>query len=108
MPVADLRDGGGIAAPHARCADDPHTVGALRIQSGPELDGPRELAGEAVADPDREGRRRFRSVGHEVEVGVEGRDLVHLRLGETVLGREGREVPGVERSVAILDDVQVL
>ena len=108
VAVADLRDRSRVAAPHAGSPDHPHPARAFRLEGGHELDGPRELTGEAVAYPDGERRRRVGAVRDDVEVGVERRDLVHLRLGEAVLGRKGREMPGVERPEAVLDEMEVL
>ena len=108
VAVADFRNGRGIATSHAGGADHPHPVRAPLLQGGHERDGPRKLAREAVAHPHGDGRRRGSAVRHDVEVGVERRGLVHLGLGEAVLGGESREMPGAERAETVLDEMQVL
>jgi hypothetical protein len=45
---------------------------------------------------------------HHVEMGVEGRDLVHLGERELHLLRQRGEMRGGEMAVAVLDQVQVL
>ena len=89
--------------------DDAH-VGRVDgvLQPGQQLAAAHHRAGEAVADPDRDRRRRRLALLHHVEVGVEGRDLVHLRLRQPHLVRERRQVLRRQAAVAILDQVQEL
>ena len=72
---------------------------------GEQLLGARHGAGQAVAHPHRDGGRR-RAVLHHVEMGVEGRDLVDLGLGELHLVGERGEVRRRNVAVAVLDQVQ--
>ena len=53
-----------------------------------------QLAGQAVADPDRQRRRRRLALLDHVEMGVEGRDLVDLGLRQPHLLGERREMRG--------------
>ena len=66
------------------------------------------LAGQAVADPDGERRRRRLALLDHVEVRIEGRDLVHRRLRQPHLLGERGEMRGREMAVAVLDQVQML
>ena len=70
--------------------------------------GARHGAGERVAHPHRDGRRRRLAFLHHVEMGVEGRDLVDFGERELHLLRQRREMRGGEMAVAVLDQVQVL
>ena len=68
----------------------------------------RHRAGERVADAHRDRRGRDLAFLHDIEMRVEGRDLVDLGLRELHLGGERREMRGGEMAVAVLDQMQVL
>ena len=70
--------------------------------------GAQQLAGQAVADPHGERRRRRLALLHHIEMGVEGRDLVDLGLRQAHLLGERRQMRGREMAVAVLDQVQML
>ena len=53
------------------------------------------------------GRRRLAFL-HDVEMRVEGRDLVDLGQRQLHLGGERREMRGREMAVAVLDEMQML
>ena len=77
-------------------------------QVAQQMLGARHRAGERVADPHRDRRRRRLAFLHHVEMGVEGRDLVDLGERELHLLRERGEMRGREMAVAVLDQMQVL
>ena len=81
---------------------------SLRRQVAQEMLGARHRAGERVAHAHRDGRRRRLAFLHDVEMGVEGRDLVDLGERELHLLRQRREMGGGEMAVAVLDQVQML
>ena len=78
MPVADLRHRRRVAAPHAGRADDTHIVAEFAGEGFEQRVAAGQGAAQAVADPDRDGRRRVFAVEDDVEVGVKRCDLVHL------------------------------
>ena len=109
VPVPDLADRSHSAATHARRRQDTDLVRIDHVpQPGKQGLGAHELAGEAVADPDRHGRRRCLVLAHHVEMGVEGGDLVHLGLRQPHLLGKGRQMLGREMPVMVLDQVQLL
>jgi hypothetical protein len=76
--MADRRDGGVVAAAHARRAHDAHAGAEHCRQLLEQLLRAGKLAGEAVADAHGEGRGRRLVVEHDVEMRVERGDLVDL------------------------------
>ena len=105
----DMADGchrGVVAGADARRPHDPHLDPELSRQLGQELLRAGHGAGQAVAHPYRDRRRRGAVLDH-VEVGIEGRDLVDLRLGELHLPRQRREMGRGEVPVAVLQEMQV-
>ena len=109
MVVADFGDRRRLAAAHAGCADDAHR-GRVRtgIQRFDQVVRTRNHAADAVAHADGERRRRRLLLLHHVEMGIEGRDLVDLGLGQLHLLGERREMGRREVAVGILDEVQIL
>ena len=97
-----------LATAHAGCAHDPHAIACSAGEFLQQRRCAETFAGEAVANPDRQRRRRALALHHHVEVRVEGRDLVDLGHGEAHLGRERRQVTGREAAVVVLDLVQML
>ena len=107
--VADLGDRRAVALPHAGRAHDPDLRRVEPVlQRRDQLPGAQQLAGQAVADPDGERRRRRLVLLDHVEMGVEGRDLVDLGLRQAHLLGERREMGGREVAVAVLDQMQML
>ena len=107
--VPDLRDRRGIAVAHA---GRPHDAHLRRIQTilqrREQLPGTHHLAGQAVAHPDGQRRRRRLVLLGHVEVGIERRGLVHGRLRQPHLLAERSEVRGREMPVTVLDQMQML
>ena len=68
----------------------------------------RHRAGERVAHAHRDRRGRGLALLHDIEMRVEGRDLVDFGLRELHLGGERREMRGGEMAVAVLDQMQML
>src|SRR5690606_37150094 len=60
------------------------------------------------ADAHRHGGRRVVILIHDVEMVIEGRDLVDFRPRQLHLVRERREMRDAEAAVAILDAMEVL
>ena len=102
--VPDLRDRRGVAVAHA---GRPHDANLRRIQTvlqrREQLPAAHHLAGQAVAHPDGQRRRRRLVLLDHVEMRVERRGLVHRRLRQPhLLGRaqrgarprDGRSGPG--------------
>ena len=79
-----------------------------RAQLGQESLGPGHGAAQAVADPDGQRRGRVLALLHDVEVVIEGRDLVDLGLGETQFVRQDGDMLGRDVAPAVLDQVQEL
>ena len=106
--VADGADRRAVAGAHAGRAHDAH-VGAEPVrQVAQEMLGARHGAGERVAHAHGDGGRRRLAFLHHVEMGVEGRDLVHLGERELHLLRQRREMRGGEIAVRVLDQMQML
>ena len=108
VAMADLRHRRFLAAAHAGRPYHPHGFAYCAGKRVQQCRSTETLAGEAVADPDRERRGRALALHDDVEVGIEGRDLVDLGHGEAHFGRERREVPRGKAAVTVLDLVQVL
>ena len=107
--VPDLKNRRRIAAAHAGRAQ--HTdLGRIvsGFQSRLELLRPGQFTRQRVADPDRDGRRRGLAFLDHVEMGIEGRDLVDLGLGQPHLLGQCRHVRRRKMSVGVLDQVQKL
>jgi hypothetical protein len=77
-------------------------------QRGEQLLRAHEFAGQAVAHPHRERRRGGLVIHDDVEMGVEGRDLVDLDQGQPHLICQRHEVARVQAVVAVLQKVQML
>ncbi len=107
--MTHLQRRGAVAGAHAGRALDPDRLG---IDAGLELGdqplGTHEAAGQAVADPD--GHRRWCGLvlGHDVEMGVEGGDLVDLGLGEPHRLGQRLQVCCTQMAEMVLQHVQVL
>ncbi len=107
--MAYLRHRGGVAAPHAGGAHHPHRLGgeAGREPFAQGL-GAGQLAGERIADPHRDLRRRRLVVVDHVEVGIEGGRLVDRRHGQRHVGGQRPQFRQGEVAMSILKDMEVL
>ncbi len=65
-------------------------------------------AGQRIADPHGDRRRRRLAFLHHVEMGVEGRDLIDLGERELHFLRQGGEMGGREMTVMVLNQMQML
>ncbi len=108
MMMADLGGRRGIARTDARRSDDTNSREVSRLHFGQQLLGAGEHATQTVADADGHLRRALLVVAHDVEVRVEGGDLVHFGHRDAQFFRKRMQVPGREAALAILDQVQVL
>ncbi len=106
--VADLGRRCRLAASDAGRPHYARTGPDLRLQFGKQRLGAGHGAGQAVADPDGERLRWRLAFLHDVEMRVEGRDLVDLGLGHTHLLGQRRKMAGREMPVLVLDEVQEL
>ena len=108
MAMADLGHRRMLAAPHAGCPQHPDFRTQPRRQGRQQGLGALELAAQGIADPDREGRGRGLAFGDDVEMGIEGGDLIDLRHGDLHLLGQGREMAGGEMAIAVLEEMQEL
>ena len=97
-----------LAATDAGSADDADVGPEQRRQPRQQVAASGDLARQALADADRDLRRRVLAFLHDVEVVIEARDLVDLGLRQAHLGGERGEMRRREVAEAILDPVQVL
>ena len=107
VAMPDLGHRGTVAAAHAGRPDHPDGGAEPGRQRGQECLGAHHLAGQAVADPDGQGGRGRLAVEDDVEVGVEGGDLVDLGHGQLQRFGQGLEMAGRKVAPGILDQVQV-
>ena len=107
--VPDLGDRRGVAMAHAGRADDPDLAGSSRSRSA-AISRCAPIISQVRLSQTRmvERRRRRLAFLDRIEVGVEGRDLVNLGLGQAHLVGERGQMRGREMAVAVLDQVQVL
>ena len=89
-------------------ADDADPAAEPLRQAVEQRLGAHLFAGQTVADPDGQGRRQRLVVEHDVEVGIEGRDLVDLRHGNDHEVGERVKVAGLEAAPGVLDEMEVL
>ena len=82
--MPDLRDRRGIAPADARRSHDAHLRADLVFQGIEQALGAGHRAGQAVADPDGQRRRGGFAVMHDIEMRVEGGDLIDLGLGQPI------------------------
>ncbi len=108
LGVADGADRRAVAGAHAGRAHHAHVAAELVRQAAQEMLAARHGAGERIAHPHGDRRRRRLVLLHHVEMGVEGRDLVDFGLRELHLLRERGEMRGGQIAVLVLDQVQVL
>ena len=108
VEMADLRHRSHIAATHAGGAHDADVPAERTGQTFKQLPCAHHFAGEAVADPDRDGGRRRIPFLHHVEMRVKRRHLVHLGHRQAHLMRQRREMGSREVTVGVLNQVQIL
>jgi hypothetical protein len=106
--LPDDRHGGLFAAAHARRVQHAYVAAEDLRQFLEQLFRPRHRAGQAVAHAHGECLRCGFAFLDDVEVVVEGSDLVDLGLRQRHLLGQGREVPCREMTEAVLDLVEVL
>ena len=106
--VADARGRRAGAAADARRPHHPH---GLRVDGRAELAdqllGPGKHAGNRIADPDGQRRRRRLAFLDDVEMVVERRHLVDLGLRQPHLLGKRAQVGGRQMAVAVLDQVKM-
>lgn len=78
-----------------------------RPEIGDELLRPSQLAGQPVADADRHGRWRRLVFPDDIEMRVERRDFVHLRLGKLQLGSQRGQMSNRQMTFRILYPVEM-
>ncbi len=106
--VTDGDDRRLVAAAHARRPHHPHARAEPIRQFAEQPGAAHHRAGQAVADPHRDRRRRRLVIHDDVEMGVERGDLVDLDQRQPHLLGERRKVAGVQAAEAVLQQVQVL
>ena len=108
LRMADGADRRTVAGAHARRAHDAHVLAEPVRQRAQKMLGTGHGAGKRIAHAHGDRGRRRLALLHHVEMGVEGRDLVHLRERELHLLRERGEMRGGEMAVPVLDQMQML
>ncbi len=107
LAVTDPRRRRAGAAADAWRADHTHLG---RIDDGGQvldkLLATRQHAADGIADPDGQGRRRRIAFADDVEVIVEGSDLVDLGLRHAHILGQGAQVPRRQMPVPVLDQVE--
>ena len=106
-----MADGGhrrAVAGAHARRAHHADRLAVFGLQIGQQLFATGHGAGQRIADPHGDFRRRQLAFLHDVEMSVEGRDFIDL--GERHLHFEGErgQMRGGEMPVVVLDEMQML
>jgi len=104
--VANFGDRRRLAAAHAGCAKHANLIAEQAGQLLQQGLRAQHLAGQAIADADRQRRGRRLAVIDDVEVGVEGGDLINLRHRQFHGVGERHQVPGGEVAPVILQAVQ--
>jgi len=97
-----------VAAAHAGRAHHPHALSEGSRQSVKQILGAHQRTGETVADAHRQGWRRGLVLLDDVKVRVERGDLVYVRKRKAHLIRKRDQVTGMQATVVILQEVQVL
>ena len=105
--VTDFGDGRHVAPSHAGRADDTHRTAIMVRQIGKQLLGAHHLTGQAVAYPDRQFRQRCVTFLQDIEMRIEGRDLVGLRHRDAHLFSECGEVRRGDLIVFVLNQMEV-
>ena len=108
LHMADGADRRAVAGAHARRTYHPN-VGAERIrQFGEEPLRALERAGQQIADPHRDRRRRRLVFLHHIEMGVERGNLIDFGQCQLHFLRQCGEMRRQKVPVTVLDQVQML
>ena len=108
MMVADLDRRRRVAGADARRPQHAHIRHFLALQGRQQPLGAGQHAAQAVADAHRHLRRARLAVRHDIEVGVEGRDLVDLGHRDLELFGQRLQMPLRQATLLVLDQVQIL
>ena len=106
--LADRNGGRLFTAADARCCDHTHVLAQNRRQLGQQFLRPRHLARQAIADTHRQRRGRCITFLDHIEVVIEGRDFIDLRLRQPHLARQRRQMARAEVAEAVLQAMQML
>ncbi len=107
LQVTDSADRRTIASAHAGRAHDAHILAELTGQFLEQFFRTGHRARKRVAHA-HGNRRRRRTVLYDIEVRIEGRDLVDFGKRHFHFGSKRRQVRGGETAVVILDQMQML
>ena len=108
LDMADGANRGAVTGAHAGGAHYAHAGTKLLRQIRKQVLGAGKRAGQRIADAHRDRRRRRLALLHDIEMGIEGRDLVDLGQRELHLVRQRRKMRGGQMTVVILDEMQML
>ncbi len=108
LHVTDRADRRAVASAHAGRAHHAHIWAQLFRQFGKQPLGAKQRAGQRIADPHGNRRRRRLAFLHHIEMGVEGRHLVDLGERKLHFLRQGGKVRGREMTVMVLNQMQML
>ncbi len=106
--VPDRHNRRTMAPAHARGANDPDPLAEPAAQSFEQPRRAGQLAAQAVAHPHGQRGRWRLAVHDDVEMGIERGDLVDLDEGEPHLLGERRQMPRVQATEMVLQQVQML
>src|SRR5271167_3961962 len=97
-----------MAPAHAGCADDPDPVAEPATQTFEQLRRTGKLTAQAVANTHGQRRGRRLAVHDDVEMSIERGDLVDLDEGEPHLLGQRRQMPRLQTTQMVLQEMQVL
>ena len=106
--LTDFGHGRRVATPHAGRAHQAHLTAYRAGKLSEQSPGTGEFAGDAVAHPHSQGRRRRLVLFHHVETGVEGGDLEDFHQSQTHFLSQRRQVDRGKVPVMVLDQMQML
>ncbi len=108
LQMADRADRRMVAGAHARRARHPHIAAKPARQVAQQMLAAGHGAGQRIANPHGDRRRRRLAFLHHVEMRIEGCDLVDFGQRELhLLGQRG-EMRRREKTVLVLDQMQML
>ena len=108
MVVPDLAGRRQVAAAHAGRPEHADVLHLRVRQPGEKIFRAGHRAAQRFADPDGDGFGPGLVVTHDVEMGVEGRDLVDLRHRDAHLVGERLQQASRQAAFGLLDEVEVL
>jgi len=97
-----------VASAHAGRAHHAHAGAELARKLLQQALGTEKSAGETVADPHGQSRRRLLAIHDDIEMRIEGRDLEDLDEGELHLLGERRQMTGVKTVILVLQEMEKL